>query len=212
MRASGLRLLAQLPEPTRSPDEVRRQAEEIVSRPEFRRPEPSLFDRLQEWLAEQLSRVFTALSGGGRGSVVGLVLLVAAVAALVYFATRFARTVSVEPRARAVEARTPIRSAAEWLAEAARAEAEGHWRDGVRYRHRALVAGLAERGVVEEVPGRTAGEYRADITSALPAAAGEVEAATDLFERVWYGDLLTGPEERDRFEVLAGRVLQGAAS
>ena len=210
MRGSALALLAQLPEPTRSPEEVQRRAEEILSRPEFRRPEPSLFDRVQEWVVDQLARVFSALSGGGRGSVVGLVLLVAAIGALVFFATRFARTVSAEPRARPVEARTPVRSAAEWLAEAERCEAAGRWRDGVRYRHRALVASLAERGVVQEVPGRTAGEYRADITSAVPGAARDVAAATDLFDRVCYGDVPTGPDERDRFETLAGRVLEGA--
>ena len=210
-RSGVLRLLAQLPEPTQSPEEVQRRADDILSRPEFRRPEPSLFDRFQEWLADLLHRVFEALSGGGRGSAVGLVLLVAAVAAVAFFATRVARTMVRDPSVRVAEPRQPVRSAADWLAEAERAEGAGRWRDGVRYRHRALVAALAERGVLDEIPGRTAGEYRADIAAALPAAARDVAAATDLFDRAWYGAQPTGPEERDRFGALAERVLAGAS-
>jgi hypothetical protein len=201
-----------LPVPTRAPDDVRRVADEVLARREFRRPEPSLFDRAQEWVAEQLERVFESLAGGGRGSLVGLVLLVLLVGAVVWLALRLGRTVGGDPRVRMPEAVVEdVRSAQEWRAEAERAEAEGRWREGVRYRHRALVAELAERGVVEEVPGRTAGEYRRDIAGAAPEVADDVAAATDLFERVWYGDLRAGAAERDRFGALADRVLTGAS-
>lgn len=203
-------LQAQLPEPTHTPEEVQRRADDILARPEFRRPAPSIFERVQDWIAEQLGRVVEGLAGGGRGSVVGVVLLVLAIAAVVVMATRAARTISADPRSRAVELAEPVQTVRQWLADAEQAEAAGRWRDGLRCRYRALVAGLAERGVVEEVPGRTAGEYRADVAAALPVAADEFAGATDLFERAWYGDRSTGAEERDRFGALAGRVLEGA--
>lgn len=203
-------LQADLPEPVHAPEEVRRAAEEILARPEFRRPEPSLFDRFQDWLAEQLGRVFEAVAGGGRGSVVGIVLLVAALGAVAYFATRFATTVGVDLRARPVEPPTPVRTVGDWMAEAERAEKAGRWKDGVRYRYRALVAGLAERGVVDEIPGRTAGEYRSDVARSAPGAADDFAGATELFELVWYGDRPSGPAERDHLDALAARVLEGA--
>lgn len=206
----ALLLRAQLPEPVHPPEEVRRRAEEIMARPAFRRPEPSLFDRFQDWLAEQLGRLFEALAGGGRGSVVGLVLLVLALGAVAFFAARFAGSVGGEVRARPLEADEPVRSATDWLTEAERAEGAGRWKDGVRYRYRALVAGLAQRGVVDEIPGRTAGEYRADVAQSAPAVAADFADVTDLFELAWYGDRPTGPTERDRLERLAARVLEVA--
>ena len=208
--ASAARLQAQLPEPSQPSEEVQRLADEILARREFQRPPPSVFERFQEWVAEQLARVFEGLAGGGRGSIVGIVLLLAAIGAVVGLATRPARSVGSDPRARPVERPQPVRTSHQWLADAEAAEAAGRWRDGLRCRYRALVAGLADRGVVEEVPGRTAGEYRADVRQALPAAATEFAGATDLFERAWYGDRATGPEERERFGALAGRVLEGA--
>ena len=52
------------------------------------------------------------------------------------------------------------RTAAQWRAEAAAHDAAGRWREALRCRYRALVAELAGRGLVEEIPGRTSGEYR----------------------------------------------------
>src|SRR5207244_8332949 len=95
----------------------------------------------------------------------------------------------------------------DWEAGAAGHEAAGRWRDAVRCRYRALVADLARRGVVDEVPGRTSGEYRAEVTASLPAAAADFTGATDLFERAWYGAADAGPDDDERFKRLAERVL-----
>ena len=63
------------------------------------------------------------------------------------------------------------RSAEEWRAEAERSEAEGRWAEGLRCRHRALVADLVRRGAIPEQAGRTAGEYVRDVARSLPDAA-----------------------------------------
>jgi hypothetical protein len=73
------------------------------------------------------------------------------------------------------------------------------------------VADLAGRGLVEEVPGRTTGEYRAQVTRSVPAAAPDFSTASDLFERAWYGAADTGPEDAERLRQLSDRVLTGAS-
>jgi len=105
-----------------------------------------------------------------------------------------------------------LRPAVDWRADAAANEAAGHWRAALRCRYRALVADLAARGLVEEVPGRTAGEYRREVGVNAPAAAGDFDGATALFEAAWYGNRPTGPDEAQRFRALEGRVLTGAGA
>ncbi len=59
-------------------------------------------------------------------------------------------------------------------------------------------------------PGRTAGEYSDHVAQVLPEVAAPFDDATDLFERAWYGDMPTGPDESARFQEAAGRVLAGS--
>jgi hypothetical protein len=104
---------------------------------------------------------------------------------------------------------TPRRGPAEWRADAEAAERAGQWRQALRCRYRALVAELADRGLVEEVAGRTAGEYRAEVAGAAPAVAAPFAGATELFERAWYGEAPTGQDEAARFRGLSDEVLSG---
>ena len=97
-------------------------------------------------------------------------------------------------------------------AAARRHEAAGEWKEGLRCRFRGLVERLIARGAIPDVPGRTAGEFRIDLRETLPDAAADFAGAADLFERAWYGDLPTGPDEAARFEGLAERVLSGGRS
>ena len=77
-------------------------------------------------------------------------------------------------------------------------------------RYRGLVDELVDDGVLAAVPGRTAGEYSDDVAGTLPAVAEPFDEATELFERAWYGNLPTGPDESARFQDSAGRVLAGS--
>lgn len=189
---------------------VRRLADEILARAEFRRPPPSVFERVQAWLADRIGQLVESLVGGGANAISWLLFL-ALVAAVVWFVLRFARTVQADParpRDVAVErSRTP----GEWRAEAVEHEAAGEWKPALRCRYRALVGDLAARGIVPDVAGRTAGEYRTDVGRALPPVAPDFAGATELFERAWYGDRVTGPQENEQFRALEARVLEGAA-
>ena len=204
-----------LPPPSTGADEIRRGAEEILRRPEFQPPPRSLYQRALDRIGELLGDAIDAVIGGTSGTVLAWLLLVAVVAALAYLV---ARGVQSGRRRRAPDAAPAVaidldvgRPFAEWDAEAARLEGEGRWREALRCRYRSLIAALARDGVVEEIPGRTAGEYRALVRGARPQAAEPMAGATDLFERAWYGEVATGPDEASDFRRLAERVRSGAS-
>lgn len=168
--------------------------------------------------------------GGFDLSIVSLllwVLLVAAVVGLAYMLLRWAATKSgrtlarrkqpagddddgdiVERDAVAVDrAREPTN----WRAEAEQHRLAGRYRDALRCRYRALVGDLARRGLIDEIPGRTTGEERAQLRRVTPAASGPFNSAAELFDAAWYGHIDVGAVDDDRFQVLERDVLATAA-
>ena len=199
----------ELPVPTRDPQQVREVVREVLARPEFRPPERSLVERAYDWVLEVIGRLLGAIARSGAGGIVGLVLLALVLAGVGVLVARFSRglTPSAEVAAVPVGRR---RSAADWRADAEAQERAGAWREAVRSRYRALVADLAAHGLVEEVPGRTAGEYRREVGRAVPAAAADFAGATELFEVAWYGRSDTGAREAAHLRDLSDRVLRRA--
>jgi hypothetical protein len=194
--------------PDRDPEQVREVVREVLSRPEFRPPHRSLTERLVDWVLELIGRLLAALGGSGAGGIVGLVLLALVLVGVGVLAARFSRGLTPSPEVAAAVPAGRRRSAAEWRAEAEAQERAGAWRAAVRSRYRALVADLASRGLVEEVPGRTAGEYRREVGRALPEAATDFAGATELFEVAWYGRARTGAGEAAHLRDLSDRVLR----
>ena len=72
---------------TADPDDLRRQADEIVSRPEFQEAQPSLVERALDWLFEQLGDLIGPVAGSG-GYAVGYAILIVALAAIGYLLWR----------------------------------------------------------------------------------------------------------------------------
>jgi Domain of unknown function (DUF4129) len=198
----------ELPVPDRDPEQVRAVVREVLSRPEFRPPHRSVIERLFDWALELIGRLLAVLGGSGAGGIVGLVLLALVLVGVGVLAARFSRGLTPSPEVAAAVPAGRRRSAAEWRAEAAAQERAGAWREAVRSRYRALVADLASRGLVEEVPGRTAGEYRREVGHALPGAATDFAGATELFEVAWYGRARTGADEAAHLRDLSDRVLR----
>lgn len=202
--------------PAAEAEEVRRAADEILSRPEFQEPARSLYRQALDWLGRLLDDVLGSLLAGGAGSLLAWVFILVVVGLLGYL---LVRAVQRGARVRGDAAsdadvilRDDRRPAEDWAADAERLEEEGRWREALRCRYRALVASLAGARVVEEVPGRTAGEYRVLVGRARPAVADPFAEATDLFEHAWYGNLGTGAAESAEFRTLAARVESGSAS
>jgi hypothetical protein len=207
---------ADLPVPQQDPETVRRAAREILRRPEFQPPKPNIIERILDWIGRQLDRTLGGLGPGtGGANIVGWLLLLVAVGLIIWFVVRLTRQRTRRPPRPGAEVDITSeagRNAAQWRVEAGRLEAEGHWKDGLRCRYRGLVTDLVDRGVVDDIAGRTSGEYTRDMRTAAPGVAPDFATASDLFERAWYGDRPTGPPERDRFEVAERAVLAGTAA
>ncbi|HEY8546520.1 MAG TPA: DUF4129 domain-containing protein [Acidimicrobiales bacterium] len=207
----------ELPLPSNDPGAVRERAEEILSRPEYKDPPTTLFDRINEWITDFVNELLSLVGYGG-GSVAPIVAwlvmaaLVAGLAALIWWVVGSGRW--SEGRVRrdrgdpVILATEAHRSAREWRSEAEAHEAAGRWREGLLCRYRALVVELVERKVIPDQPGRTAGEYVRDVAEHHRAGSVPFAAATELFEATWYGRAPTGPDERDRFVALAAQVLR----
>ena len=198
------------PDPTA--EEYRQAADEVLAREEFQRPDPTILERIREWVGERLDSVIEELSGGGAGSVVGWIVLVGAAAALAWALTRLGRTVQGDPAVAAAtvridEGHTPD----EWRERAVQAEAEQRWKQAILYRYRALLGDLVRAGVVEDIAGRTTGEYRREVEAARWAAGAPFGEATDLFELAWYADAPTGAAESERFRIAADTTMGAPA-
>jgi hypothetical protein len=191
-------------------DAVRRAAHDILSRPEFHTAPESPIDRARHWIGDQINHALNAVLSGTRLGILGIILAVVVVAAIVLLIVLSVRGTTPNPVRAGYRIGGRQQSASDWLADAAAAEARGDWRSALRCRYRALVADLAARGVVEEVAGRTTGEYRAAVGAAVPAVEGEFSSATEMFERAWYGDEPAGAAESARFRDAADRVLASA--
>ena len=196
--------------PVRDPEQVREAVREVLSRPEFRPPDRPLLDRLFDWVLELIGRLLAALGGSGAGGIIGLILLALVLVGVGVLAARFSRGLTPSPEVAAAVPGGVRRSAAEWRAQAEALERAGAWREAVRSRYRALVADLASSGLVEEVPGRTAGEYRRQVGRGMPDAAADFAGATELFEVAWYAGADTGSQEAARLRELSDRVLRRA--
>lgn len=200
--------LLDLPSRGPDPERVRRVVDGVLSRPEYAAAEPSLVDRARLWVLDRLGRLLDLLFSGGRASLLGTVVLGLAVAAAAVLTARFLRGVRRDPeRAAAAESEPPGRAASEWLDDAARHEDARRWREALRCRYRALVAELAAAGLVDEVPGRTSGEYLAELTRSAPGATAPFDAATRAFEDAWYGGGTVDAGDAAAFAAEAGRAL-----
>lgn len=204
-----VRLSVELRPPAAEPGQVRRVVEDVLSRREFADADPSLTARLEEWIGEQLGRLFEAVAGTGQAPLIGTLLLVAVVVVAVLLATRFAGGVRGDPDRPAPRTVEDVgRDAAAWLAEADDHERAGNLRAALRCRYRGLLSQLAAAGVVDETPGRTTGEYLEEVRRRRPAAAAHVAAVTAAFEASWYGDAPVTPASLDdvRRHIAAARA------
>jgi hypothetical protein len=197
-----------LPVPTQDPSTSNQKADEILSRSEFEEVQPGVYDRVIQWIGDAVSTLIEGLFTGGAGTAVAWVILAAAVVLVAMLALRVGRTLQTDPSRSVARVQVEVRrSPIEWSREAEAFEARGEWKAALRCRYRALVADLVSRKVVRDQPGHTTGEYRSDVTAALPGAAAEFGGASELFERAWYGDRPTGPDESSRFRELAEVVI-----
>lgn len=193
------------------PDQIRDQAHEVLSRPEFQRSKSPLA-KAWEWIVDHLPHF-----GGGGGTFAGvgqvlqwllLILLVAGVALLIWWVARnWVGGGRRKDREEAVHSELDTRrTVTQWRKAAERYEAAGDWKEALRCRYAELVGRLVQRDLAPATLGRTTGELRIDVGSSLPTVGDEFSEATLLFELAWYGARPTGPDENRRFRELAELV------
>lgn len=168
------------------PEEIREITREVLSRPAYADLRRNALERWLEDLRLRLAEFLVDLLGSASGSVLAWVIAGLGALVLVVLAVAVLRRLRWEPTSAAEGAEPRGREAADWAREAAEHEAAGRWREAVRARFRVLTATLVARGVLDDVPGTTVGEYRAAIRRSAPGLAGPFDAAADVFERVWY--------------------------
>lgn len=176
-------------------------------------------------------------SGGGGGGGAGIVslfevfvwlLFFALVAALIYLIVRAVMNAQGSSRPRRGRGKKKMEDPeAEELPQVAidhsrepddwRREADGHrragrLRDAVRCRYRALVGDLARRGLIDEIPGRTSGEERSQMSKVAPAQGPAFAAVAELFDEAWFGDVPVTDSDLAQMETLERDVLAGAGS
>jgi hypothetical protein len=194
-------------------DGARADAERELAKRIYHLDDPSWLERVVEAVLEWLGRLVSAAIGltlGGAGGLVllGVIVLVIAIAARLGFGPLRVRDLLTDRRA---GART--RTAADYRAEAAALAQRGAWRDAVRARFRAVIRELEERGVMDPRPGRTAGEVAREAGLAVPAIAGQLRAGADVFDEIWYGGRPAGEPSYRRItevdEAVRGSRLAG---
>jgi len=186
---------------------VRRVTAEVLARAEFVEARPSLWQRALNAAGDFVGRILELLGSGGRGSVIGTLILLGLCAVVAVLLWRFSRRVQRNP-ASSVAATDPIgRSSRQWREEAGEHEAAGRWRAALRCHYRALIADLAAAGLLEEVPGRTSGEYLRVVTDDLPLAADAFAEATGAFESAWYGHAEVTADDVQRVRAASSNVL-----
>lgn len=193
------------------PDEVRDDACDIVAGGRACEPPPATTD---------------PSSGGETGAGFGQVLFIGAIIALVVtlvvlLARRWTprRTAEGGGDEDDADADEPLAARlvdhandpSSWRRRADDHRAAGRIRDAVRCRYRALVGDLARRGLLDEIPGRTSGEERAQLGELAPALRPAFDGAADLFDDAWFGDVPVSTSDDDRFQELERRVLDETA-
>lgn len=172
------------------PAELRRRAQELLSRPPYADEDEGLSSRLLGWLGDRVAD----LLDGALGQVFGLpvvpwLIALVGVIALGFVVWRVTRGLVVDRSIAEVPAEATTRHAEDWHRDADAHAARGELLLALRCRYSALVVALVDRGIIEDVPGRTVRELDAEVATTDPEQADAVEAAGERFERAVYGSV-----------------------
>ncbi|MEY2421534.1 MAG: hypothetical protein QOI95_1601 [Acidimicrobiaceae bacterium] len=187
--------------------EIRQRSHEILERTEFQRHE-SVLQRILNWIGDRFSDITFGVGGGPGflGNLVSLALLAGIVLVVVLLVRALLGRTRPPKRKDDDELTIELeegRGATDWRRDAEQFEAAGQWREAMRARYRELVRTLIDEGVLDDLPGRTTGEYRNEFVHARRDGADSFVELTELFEAVWYGGVDTAAADNQRFRQLA---------
>lgn len=204
--------LGDLPPNEHDPDGIRSAADDILSGTDYDRADPEWLDEVWEWILERLNELFgrfeiPGLAGGGGSSGISWLLMMVGAGLLIWLIVRYRRyRVPKDSEPESTVVLDPHRSADDWRSEARRLEEAGRWSEAIRAEYRAMVGDLVDADLLPDTPGRTAGEYQLDVRRDLPQFTEPFDAATELFEPVWYSDVVPTRAGLDLMRDLAARI------
>ncbi|NNE95023.1 MAG: DUF4129 domain-containing protein [Acidimicrobiales bacterium] len=198
------------------PEDLRQRADEVLAQDKFAPEEPGLLDRAWERVIELISDLLSVVADSTvfGGVAIGWIILAAMVGLIVFFLYRYLPRYGSSGR-RSVEPTIVVerahRSRDEWLAEARDAESAGRYREAVRARYRAMVAGLVDRGEIPEDPGATPNELRSAFGGSERRTA-PFGSATAAYSDVWYGGDRAERADSERFATWDSDVMTEGGS
>ncbi len=165
---------------------IGRRAAQQLARRELARSiyQPSIWQRIVNWLQRLLNGAGGAIPGGWFGLIALAVLAVLIISAVIFWV----RPARGQRATRSAVLPTNALSAKDHRARAEQFAADGDYSGAIVERVRAIAAELEERGIVPARPGRTADELAAEAGRELPAQASGLSLAMHLFDDVRYGD------------------------
>lgn len=194
------------------PNPITRDGAQAAARAElakrgYHRNDPSLVDRGVEWFLKKLAKLLEAGSRHAPGHALGLLLIVAILAAVVVVI--FVRVGGLRHTAGAAD--LAIFGGGQTTADdhrraATQFAADGLWAQAIRERLRAIARELEHRGVLDPRPGRTAAELSREAGAQLPALADDLHNATSIFDEVWYGGRTASPADEELLRRLDARI------
>ncbi|SDJ33648.1 protein of unknown function [Frankineae bacterium MT45] len=183
--ATGLRLLNPGGDPVSGPA-AQAAARQELSNPRYHRDDPTLTQRVLEWIGQRLDAL---LSHAANGNAVDVLILLLSGAALVFLvlAIRRAGRLQREARARHLDPLSP-QGEVDHRREAERYSAAGEYALAIREWLRDCAATVERRGILDPLPGRTGSELARAAGAALPSAAETLAAAAAAFDEIWFAD------------------------
>ena len=161
-------------------------AREELDKPIYSQGE-SWADRIGQWISDFITDLFSGSSGPGV-PVVGLAIVVAVVIIVAVVLIAVLRPILHDRRRRrSTVLKDDDRTAAAMRTAAQQAATDDDWATATLERFRALVAGLEERGIIDEQRGRTAYEAARDSGKPLPQCATDLLDASGTFDQICYG-------------------------
>lgn len=185
-------------------DDARRLLDDRIDSYDVDPENMSLWERIVTWLDDLLA---FNVDASGAGGILLKVLLVAAVAVLLFLLFRYFRP-SVSPAAQDSEDNLvdPDVSAEQYLASAQHYLADEELDQAYLHAFRAMVRSADERGLVEVTPATTATVFGWSLGAVLPAFQHSISEAATEFNSISYGGTVPSREATTHMVQLAQAV------
>lgn len=183
-------------------DGARRAAEAELTKHEYLAAQPDLRERAVSWLGHRIADLVEQASRVTPGGPLGLLVLLAVVVLIVVVVRLRVGGLARGSRVRPEVFEDRSRSARDYRSAAEIAATAGDFATAVRERFRAIVRELEERGVLDELSGRTADEAAREAGVRFPDLRDELLAAAALFDAVHYGGHTVSTVDYERLVAL----------